>query len=116
MRLQSTLHVHQKGFDAEEAGRVAERVLADGDLPEHWLRAEVKTARNDYGRLVAMYQPGAQFFPQERQLLDVYARYAASALDSATALLEAQRRHEEARTLLELARRLASAGTTDQVA
>ena len=103
VRLGSALHVHQKGFDAEEAGRVAERVLEDGDLPDHWLLAEVKTARNDYGRLVAMYQPGARFFPQERQLLDVYARYAASALDSATALLE-------------LARRLASAGTTDRIA
>jgi diguanylate cyclase (GGDEF)-like protein len=116
VRLESKLHVHQKGFDGEEAGRVAERVLEDGELPDHWLSAEVKTARNDYGRLVAMYQPGAQFFPAERELLDVYARYAASALDSATALLEAQRRHEEARTLLELARRLASAGTTDKIA
>jgi diguanylate cyclase (GGDEF)-like protein len=116
VRLESTLHVHQKGFDADEAARVADRVLQDGELPDHWLAAEVKTARNDYGRLVAMYQPGAQFFPAERQLLDVYARYAASALDSATALLEAQRRHEEARTLLELARHLASAGTTDKIA
>ena len=116
VRLESALHVHQKGFDAEEAARVAGRVLEDGALPDHWLAAEVKTARNDYGRLVAMYQPGAQYLPAERELLDVYARYAASALDSATALLDAQRRHEEARTLLELARRLASAGTTDKIA
>jgi diguanylate cyclase (GGDEF)-like protein len=121
----SELHVHQKGFDADEAARVAERVLAvtHDELPEHWLRADVTSARNDYGRLVAVYQPGAEFFPAERDLLDVYARYAATALDSATALLEAQalqreaqRRHEEASTLLELARHLASAGTTDTIA
>jgi diguanylate cyclase (GGDEF)-like protein len=121
----SEIHCHQKGFDAEEAARVVEQLLSadPADLPDHWLLADVTSARNDYGRLVAMYQPGAHFFPQERELLEVYARYAASALDSATALLEAQalqreaqRRHDEARTLLELARRLASAGTTDQVA
>ena len=70
-----------------------------------------------------MYARGREFLPQERELLELYARYAATALDSATALLEAgnrrdeaQRRHEEARTLLDLARALASAGTSDQIA
>ena len=50
------------------------------------------------------------FFPQERYLLELYARYAASALDGATALDEAKRGHE-ARALLELARALAAATT-----
>jgi diguanylate cyclase (GGDEF)-like protein len=109
VRMDSTRHVHQKGFDADEAGELADRVLRGAELPDNWLTVEVVSARKDYGRLVAMYQPGAQFLPQERELLQVYARYAASSLDSATALLEA-------RTLLELARRLASAGTTDKIA
>ena len=121
----SELLRHQKGFNDDEARLVAHRIFLEdpSDLPEHWCVAPVRSHRNDYGRLVAVYQEGAQFFPQERELLELYARYAATALDSATALLEArlrqdeaQRRHEEARTLLDLARRLAEAGTSDNVA
>jgi diguanylate cyclase (GGDEF)-like protein len=58
----------------------------------------------------------SQFFPEERQLWDLYARYAASALDGATALADAERRHNEARALLGLARALAAAGTSEEVA
>ncbi len=121
----SDLLRHQKGFDDDEARMVAHRIFLEdpSDLPEHWCVATVRSHRNDYGRLVAVYQPGGKFLPQERELLELYARYAATALDSATALLEArmrqdeaQRRHEEARTLLDLARRLAEAGTSDNVA
>jgi len=121
----SDLLRHQKGFDDAEARLVAQRIFLEdpSELPDHWCVATVRSHRNDYGRLVAVYQSGAKFFPQERELLELYARYAATALDSATALLEArnrqdeaQRRHEEASTLLDLARRLAEAGTSDNVA
>jgi diguanylate cyclase (GGDEF)-like protein len=114
---------HQKGLDDEEASAIAERAFAMDAVPESWCVAEIKSRHRDYGRLVAMYHEGAEFFPQERELLELYARYAATALDSATALLEArdnrdeaQRRNEEARALLDLARRLASAGSSDQIA
>jgi diguanylate cyclase (GGDEF)-like protein len=114
---------YQKGLDPGDADRIAARVFSGTELPENWCAATVRSRHRDYGRLVAMYDEGAQFFPQERELLELYARYAATALDSATALLEAhtnrdeaQRRHEEARALLELARLLASAGSTDQIA
>ena len=114
---------HQKGLDDEEAEAVAHRVFGDAELPPHWCAATVQSRHREYGRLVAMYNEGAEFFPQERELLELYARYAATALDSATALVEAeenrdeaQRRHEEARALLDLARTLASAGSTDQIA
>jgi diguanylate cyclase (GGDEF)-like protein len=119
------VHCHHKGLDDEEARAIAERLLAGDDVahPDHWLVAPVRSHRNHYGSLVAMYQPGATFFPQERQLLEVYARYAAAALDGATALAEArarqqeaQRRYEESRTLLDLARRIAYAGSSDLVA
>jgi diguanylate cyclase (GGDEF)-like protein len=119
------VHLHQNGFTEAEANRVSRRVLdADADqFPDHWLVARVCSHLNDYGALVAVHKPGTSFFPQERQLLEVYARYAATALDTATALAEArsrqreaQQRDEESRTLLELARRLARAGSSDQVA
>jgi len=99
------------GLGEDEARAIATRVLdpAAADLPEHWCVAAVRSHRSDYGRLVAIYQDGAQFFPQERELLELYGRYAATALDSATAL-------REAGTLLELARQLAEAGTSQDVA
>jgi len=87
-----SIHCHHKGFDEDEATRLAERVLGDdaGALPDSWLVAPVRSNRRDYGRLVAMYDAGQRFFPEERELFEVYARYAASALDSATALTEAK--------------------------
>jgi len=121
---EADLIYHHKGFNDAQARAVAHRVFTEQDnLPDNWCVATVHSHRHEYGRLVAMYAPGSQFLPQERELLELYARYAATALDSATALLEArnrqdeaQRRHEEARTLLDLARRLASAGTSEQIA
>ncbi|HEX8855662.1 MAG TPA: GAF domain-containing protein [Thermoleophilaceae bacterium] len=60
--------------------------------------------------------PDGAFFPHERDLLDVYARYAAAVLDTATALDEARRRHEEAQALLGLAQSVATANTSQDVA
>jgi diguanylate cyclase (GGDEF)-like protein len=111
----SEIHCHYRGFDEKQANEIAERVLdAKQDLPGTWLVAEVSSHRRAYGRLVAMSD--TSFFPQERYLLELYARYAASALDGATALDEAQRGHTEAQALLELARLLAAATTGDEVA
>ncbi len=112
------IHVHHKGFPEEEVAAYAERILHEdpADLPEEWLVAPICSKRNDYGRLLAMFGSGHRFFPQERELLEVYTRYAASALDSATALLEAQERYEQSSTLLELARELAVAGTSGEIA
>jgi diguanylate cyclase (GGDEF)-like protein len=116
---------HQKGFDEATAEDVARRILvADpSDHPDHWLVAPVSSHRHHYGSLAAMYRPGEHFFPAERQLLQVYARYAATALDSASALheargrqREAQERYRETTALLELARRLATAGSSAEVA
>lgn len=107
------LHVHSKNLAPAEAATIAERVLSEdpATLPASWIVAEVRSHRNDYGRLVALYEEGEQFMREEPELLDVYSRYAATALDSATALNEAKRRHAEANALLELARTLASASS-----
>jgi diguanylate cyclase (GGDEF)-like protein len=111
-------HCHHKGFDAQDAHSVAQRILEEPleSLPESWLVVPVRSRRCDYGRLLAMYPPGQRFFPQERELFEVYARYAASALDSATALMEAERRAAHSSALLDLARALAAGGTSDEVA
>jgi diguanylate cyclase (GGDEF)-like protein len=113
---ESGVHCHHSGFDEHEAIELAHRLLESpvDELPSSWLAADVSSHRRSYGRLVAMGD--TSFFPQERYLLELYARYAASALDGATALVEAKRGHEEARALLQLARSLAVASTSGEVA
>jgi diguanylate cyclase (GGDEF)-like protein len=112
------LHCHSQGFAPEVVQEYAERLLSShpAELPDSWLVVPIRSNRNDYGRLLATYDEGVRFFPQERELLEVYARYAASALDSATALLEARRRYGQSSALLKLARALAAAGTSVEVA
>jgi diguanylate cyclase (GGDEF)-like protein len=112
------LRIHHRGFDEQEAAAYAERVL-NGDpskQPKSWLVVPVRSTRRDYGRLLAAFDAEQRFFPQERELLEVYARYAASALDGAAALMEANRRYHQSSALLRLARALASAGTSQEVA
>jgi diguanylate cyclase (GGDEF)-like protein/putative nucleotidyltransferase with HDIG domain len=76
---------------------------------------DVASATRHYGRLMAQ-SPGGAFFAHEREMLDVYARYAATVLDTATALDEARNREEQSRALLELSRAVAAASTSDEVA
>lgn len=113
----SEVRWHQRGFEEAEAEELATLLLdsdADDELPGSWLAADVSSERRSYGRLVAMSD--TSFFPQERYLLELYARYAATALDGATALAQANQGREEAAALLELARALAAASTSDEVA
>jgi diguanylate cyclase (GGDEF)-like protein len=113
VRTEAGLHVHHKGFSEPEACALATQLPEASDS---CLAVAVRSSRRDYGRLVAMHDHGGRFFDHERTLLELYARYAAAALDSATALAEAKRRHEQANALLRLARALASAGTSGEVA
>jgi diguanylate cyclase (GGDEF)-like protein len=117
MPAEQEVHIHHRGFSEEEAERCAERVLDRHpvELPDSWLVVPVRSNRHDYGRLLAMYDTAAGFFPQERELFQVYSRYAASALDSASSLLEAERRYRQSSALLGLARSLAAAGTSNEV-
>jgi diguanylate cyclase (GGDEF)-like protein len=89
-RLNHTDYVHHRGFADEDPDAVAKALLAgeldDGD--ESRLIVEVASARRRYGWLMAASATQA-FFAQERDLLDVYARYAAAVLDAATALDDA---------------------------
>jgi diguanylate cyclase (GGDEF)-like protein len=114
---QSEMLKHHKGFEEDEVDAYAERILEShpAALPESWLVVPVRSSRRDYGRLLALYDDGHSFFPEERELLEVYARYAASALDSSTALMEAKRRYGQSSALLNLARALAAAGTSGEV-
>jgi len=112
------MQVHHRGLSKAKAADYAEQILSrhPSEHPSSWLVVPVRSNRRDYGRLLAAYDAGQQFLPQERELFEVYARYAATALDGAAALLEANRRYHQSSALLELARALASAGTSQEVA
>jgi diguanylate cyclase (GGDEF)-like protein len=112
------LHRHHKGFEEDEIPEYVEALL-DRDLgahPDSWLVVPVRSDRREYGRLLALRRDGATFFRQERELFEVYARYAATALDGAAGLIEAKERGDQASALLSLARALAAAGTSGEVA
>jgi hypothetical protein len=68
------LHRHHKGFEEDEIPEYVEALL-DRDLgahPDSWLVVPVRSDRREYGRLLALRRDGATFFPQERELFEVY--------------------------------------------
>jgi diguanylate cyclase (GGDEF)-like protein len=117
MPFESEPRVFHHGFGEDDVSAHVEQLLSPhpAELPESCLVVPVRSNRHDYGRLLAMFEHGS-FFPEERELLEVYARYAASALDGASALHEAERRYRQSSALLGLARALAAAGTSAEVA
>jgi diguanylate cyclase (GGDEF)-like protein len=84
------VYVHHRGFVDEDPEATAEALLAGEIEPgdDSRLVAEVASARRHYGWLMAISKSHA-FFAQERDQLEVYARYAAAVLDMATALGDA---------------------------
>src|SRR3954468_4143218 len=109
--------VHHRGYGDEDIQSTAHALL-DGSIDEgdgSRIVVDVASATRHYGRLMAA-SPGGAFFSHEREALDVYARYAATVLDTATALDEARSREEQSRALLELSRAVAAASTSDEVA
>src|SRR3954468_21401406 len=111
------LRVHHRGYVDRDAEQAAQALL-DGSIESEEgarLIVEVASATRHYGRLMAASPSGA-FFPHEREMLDVYARYAASVLDTATALDEARTRERQSSALLDLSRAVAAASTSDEVA
>ncbi len=110
------IHVHHRGFHGADTEAAARELLAEAlDSDPSRIVVEIASGIRHYGRLMAESPDGA-FFPHERDLFDVYARYAAAVLDTATALDEARLRQRQAQALLELAQAVATAPTSDDVA
>jgi diguanylate cyclase (GGDEF)-like protein len=117
VRMGEQLHVHSRGLAGEDADQLARELLDGSGSPDGDSRliAEVAGSQRRYGRIMAA-SPAGGFFPSERELFEVYGRYAAAVLDSAMAFDEARREHEQSRALLELSQAFASATTADEVA
>ena len=112
------VRAHHRGFDAgDDVDAVARDLLAaeDAGSDPRQLVAEVASMTRRYGRLMAVSPTGA-FFPAERELLEIYASYAATVLDTATALEESRRQHARSKALLDLSQAVATAGRSDEVA
>jgi len=116
--LDQQLHVYAHGIDPDEARRLAEVTLEGKGAPgaDSTLVVEVSSARRSYGQLIACYPGTIEFFPQDREMLSLYAKHAAAVLDMATALEEADQRNDQVSSLLALALALAQAGTSEEVA
>jgi diguanylate cyclase (GGDEF)-like protein len=113
------LHVYGEGIDDQRAKALALAALEarEGDTisEDSLLVVEVSSARRRYGKLIARYPGSAHFFPQEEELLTLYAKHAAAVLDIASALEESARRHEQVSSLLALAHAVSHAGTSEEV-
>src|SRR5205807_2425184 len=97
------LQVYSHGIDRQRAASIADATLANRYPAEgSALVVEVTSSRRCYGQLIALYSGDGEFFAQERELLGLYAKYAAAVLDNATALRESARRHEQVSSLLSL--------------
>jgi diguanylate cyclase (GGDEF)-like protein len=102
------VRVRYDGFDVVSAQEVAASLVA-GEEPtltatDHMLVVDVRTALRSYGHLAAFAR--FPFLAHERELLESYARLAATALDTVTALAAADERRRTAEALLELASNL----------
>ncbi|MCL4434489.1 MAG: EAL domain-containing protein [Actinobacteria bacterium] len=112
------VQLHHYGLTQQKAKRVAAEIL----LPEpdtyngSRLIVDVRSRRQYYGRIAAIYPEGVQFLAQEKEALSVYANYAATALDMVTALDDARRSSATSSALLKFSRQLASLTTTAEVA
>jgi diguanylate cyclase (GGDEF)-like protein len=109
--------VHGHGFDATEIERLL-GCLRAGQEPEpepSWLTVPIRSDERDYGFLI-VEPPAVRSRFEDRELLEVYARYAAIALDSAAARMRAEHRFKQTTALLEFAREVSAAGTSGEVA
>jgi diguanylate cyclase (GGDEF)-like protein len=109
--------IYSHGIDARRAQALARATLAGEATPgDSTVVVDVTSSRRHYGQLIARYPGDTDFFPLEQELLGLYAKHAAAVLDTATALHESARRHEQVSSLLSLSHALAKAGTSEELA
>jgi diguanylate cyclase (GGDEF)-like protein len=111
------LQVYSHGIENREAQALARSGRERGvPVGGSTLIVEVTSSRRNYGHLIARHPGVIQFFPQDEEMLGLYAKHAAAVLDMAKALQESAQRHEQVSSLLSLSHELARAGTSTEVA
>jgi diguanylate cyclase (GGDEF)-like protein len=111
------LQVYSRGISERAArGLTRASLCRESRMDAGMLVVDVASARRTYGKLIAAYPSRVEFFEQDREILDHYARHAAAVLDMALALQESAGQHEQVSSLLALSHALAKAGTSTEVA
>jgi diguanylate cyclase (GGDEF)-like protein len=108
--------VHSAGLAPEVAADTARRLLDGETLGEHAVVVDVATARHHYGHLAAIYGPKQRGLQDEASLLAAYAAHAAAALELLLSLESSRRGEARSRDLLDLAHRLSTTETEQDVA
>jgi diguanylate cyclase (GGDEF)-like protein len=109
--------VYGRGLSDAAAAAIARELLDDDRPPDHERAiVEIASARCRYGILAAIRPDSLGFFPQELVVLRAYAGVAAAALDSATAVDDAHRQANTARSLLAFSQALTTAATSSEIA
>jgi diguanylate cyclase (GGDEF)-like protein len=102
------IQLHYRGLDVEEAQALASELWREqpDDSDGSRLIVDIASARRRYGRLAELFPPGAVCPPSEPKVLQLYAEYAATALDVFAVLSDARRSDATARTLLSFSEEL----------
>jgi diguanylate cyclase (GGDEF)-like protein len=107
------IQLHHRGLDPGEAQRLAADLwrVPPGEGDGSYLAVDIASTRRRYGRLIEFPPPGSSPSPWESRVLDLYAEYAATALDIFSVLTEAKRSDATARTLLSFSESLSRVTT-----
>jgi len=107
------------GIDESEAVRTVDgfrRYLGtSGETPRHVASTVVASDQRRYGTLFSFRSKGASFQPDERSVLESYARLAASALDSERSIVEARQQTSTAHALLTLSSALSELTSREEM-
>ncbi|HEX9505367.1 MAG TPA: hypothetical protein VGA62_05110, partial [Acidimicrobiia bacterium] len=114
--LLATQRVYSYGLDDASANRIATEILEDPTSGPGRLVAPIMSIHGRYGHLAAIDPTLPSFSPNELTALASYARLAAAALDSASAIERARHEETTARVLLDLSMSLADIVSVEEMA
>ena len=111
------VHCHHKGFSADEVPSHIERLLAarPAESPDSWLVVPVRSNRRDYGRLLATSDEGA-VLPSGARAAGGLRPLRRECPGRRHRAVGGRGRNAQSSALLELARALATAGTSAEIA
>ena len=111
------IQLHHRGLEAGEAQRLAADLWRDhpGESNGTHIVVDIASSRRRYGRLVEFPPPDSAVSPWESRVLNLYAEYAATALDIFSVLTDAKRSDATARTLLSFSESLSRVTTLDEL-
>ncbi|MGQ0831964.1 MAG: putative bifunctional diguanylate cyclase/phosphodiesterase [Microthrixaceae bacterium] len=110
------LAVHHAGFADADSARATAVTILSGNASASSLVVDVASPDRAYGCVAAIYPEGTEANEVDRRLLSAYAGLVVAALEAAVAFEQAHHDRDTARSLLELAGRLAQVATSEEVA